>query len=105
MGGCYGCLSQKRNGIVQLTFQYELNATPIAILLSLKAAPCSCHPQQGRKYKNVIVTKLSDGSTAVYETWHIGVRSYLESFNRAIFLFSLLWKASNGSSCPLEKLC
>ena len=43
--------------------------------------------------------KLSNGSTAMYETWRIGTLLYveLESFNRAIFAISLLWKAGYSS--------
>ena len=35
-------------------------------------------------------------TTAVYETWCM----YVELFNRVIFSISLLWKASDTSSCP-----
>ena len=66
-------------------FRYELNTTHKASVLSFEGCSLFVTSTTGAQILNFYRNKTFRWIDAVYETWRIGVRLYVKSFNRAIF--------------------
>ena len=82
-------------------FRYELNTTHKASVLSFEGCSLFVTSTTGAQILNFYRNKTFRWIDAVYETWRIGVRLYVKSFNRAIFpdIFCYGRRATHQAVC------